>query len=76
MSYIHVHTHKHTRTQTLRNPFHYSVTISGHSKTFRIPVPIELNSVLNSCDTLQANALVYDTFLRLADYQDSGANRV
>ena len=39
-------------------------------------MPIDLNSVLNSCRTLQANASVCDTFLRLADFQNLGANRV
>ena len=52
------------------------VTISGHSQTFRIPVPIELNSVLNSCDTLQAISSVCYTFWRLTDSQDLGANQV
>ena len=37
---------------------------------------IELTSVLNSCDTLQGNASVCDTFWRLTDFQDLGANRV
>ena len=86
MSYIHTCTHSqththtqvhtHTKTQTLPNLFHCSLTISGHSQTFRIPMPSELNSVLNSCDTLQANASVCDTFWRLADFQDLVANRV
>ena len=76
--YMHVHTHTYTHTQTriLPNLFHCSLTISGHSQTSRITVPIELNSVFNSCDTLQANASVCDTFWRLADFQDLGANRV
>ena len=72
----HVRTHTYTHTHYLPNLFHCYLTISGHSQTFRIPVPIELNFVLNSCDTLQANASVCDTYLRLADFQDLGANRV
>ena len=73
---MYTHTDMHTQTRTLPNPFHCSLTISGHSQTFRIPVPIELHSVVNSCDALQANALVCDTFWRLADFQDLDANRV
>ena len=75
-THTHTHTHTRTHTQTLPNPFHCSVTISGHSQTLRIPVQIVLNSVLNSCVTLQANASVCDNFLRLTGFQDLGANRV
>ena len=70
------HTHTHIQTRTLSNSFHYSWLFDGHLQTFRITVPIELNSVLNSCDTLQANASVCDTFWRLAHLQNLGANRV
>ena len=43
------------------------MTMSRHSQTFRIQVPIELDSFLSSCVTLQANALVCATFWGLAD---------
>ena len=74
--HVHTHTYTHTQTRILPNLFHCSLTISGHSQTSRITMPIELNSVFNSCDTLKANASVCDTFWRLADFQDLGANRV
>ena len=76
--HVHTHTHKHAHTQTptLPNPFHCSLTSSGHSQTFRIPVSIEIKFVLNSYDTLQANASVCDIFWRLTDFKDLAANRV
>ena len=33
------------------NGFHRSATLSGHSQTSRIPVPIEFSTVLPSCES-------------------------
>ena len=48
---IRVYVHVYIQTTTLPNPFHCFVTLSGYSQTFRILVPIELNTVLNSHDS-------------------------
>ena len=39
-------------------------------------MPIEFSTVPNSCESLKANASVCDTFWRLADFQELGANPV
>ena len=49
---MHTFTHANAHTQTLPNLFHCSVRLPGHSKTFRLLVPIELRTVLNSCYSL------------------------
>ena len=62
--------------KTLPSRKRRSATLSDHSQTSRIPVSISLSIYFDSKDPPESKASVCDTTRPLADFQDSGANKL
>ena len=62
--------------KTLPSRKRRSATLSDHSQTSRIPVSISLSIYFDSQDPPESIQSVCDTTRPLADFQDSGANKL
>ena len=62
--------------KTLPSRKRRSATLSDHSQTSRIPVPISLSIYFDYQDPPESKASVCDIIRPLADFQDTGANKL